>query len=122
MKKIIFLVMLVLFLNACNNSSDVSESVSLTRAVVANNTVVDAVVSEVVDGSVNDTIIEEDSVELVDSVEETPVQVVSKVEPVESLVSSVNDKIVVEKSSEFSPELRDLLQRAGSEVKSITYV
>ncbi len=55
--------------------------------------------------------------------EELPVPAEKEtIKPAELPPAPAESKIVVEKSRQFSPELRDLLQKADNEVKSVTYL
>lgn len=105
MRKILWTIaLLAIILTACNKTN------TPTAAVVADPTPIEEKIPLNAIETAEETTNTEEPEE---NTETTPAELPPV--PIES-------KIIIEKSRQFSPELRDLLQKADSEVKSVTYM
>lgn len=106
MKKTIIAILFIIILTACTTKEQTNTQPTPTGAVVAQEP--------------QTTVVEEKEEEI----PLTPVEEIEEQEttPVQLPLAPVESKIIVEKSRTMSPELRDLLQKADSSLKSVSYL
>jgi len=105
MKKIILTILIIILLTACTSTKQTDAKNTPTGAIVA-----------------------QEKPAQQEEQKEIPLAPIEKIQPKEEITPAElppapsESKIIIEKSRQFSPELRDLLQKADNEVKSVQYI